>query len=91
MTEERFELKVSVPQDSRFAETLRMLVVHAAQYAGCPPPNAEAFGRSVEEAVQDAFKTCPESRSHDGLDLVIRRNAGPVEVVVCGRTLTINP
>jgi hypothetical protein len=88
----RFELKVSLPYDSRFVETLRLLAVHAARYAGSSEPNAEAFGRSVEEAAQDALRKYPEGEPRDSdLDVVVRRDEGPVEVVIGRRTLTINP
>lgn len=92
MAEASFELNVSVPHEPRFAATLRLLVVHAARYAGCSEPSADAFGRAVEDVVEDACQRCPQDRrASTDLRVVVRRRAGPVEVVVGGRTLTIDP
>jgi hypothetical protein len=47
-----FDVKVSLPYDARFAETVRLLVVQAAQSAGSDVPVAEAFGHTVVEALR---------------------------------------
>ncbi len=87
-----FEFNVSFPYDLRFAETLRLLAVHAAESAGSSGPVAEAFGRTVERVVQDAIKKWPKGSQPDTeLDVVIRRGSGPVEVVIGPRTLTAEP
>ena len=87
-----FELNVSLPYDPRFAETLRLLVVHAAESAGSSGPEAEAFGRTVEQAVQDAIQKWPQgAQAGAELDVIVRRRTGPVEVVIGHRTLTIEP
>jgi hypothetical protein len=82
-----FELNVSIPRDARFAETVRELAVHAAKHVGCSDARAHAFGREVEEATRGYI----ENGSDDGLPLVFRRTAGPVEVLVNGRTLSAEP
>lgn len=92
MTEPCFEMNVSVPHESRFAETLRLLAVLVAKSAGCSEPSAEAFGRTVENAVEEACERCPkDKRASTDLQVVVRRRAGPVEVDVGGQTLTVAP
>lgn len=86
-----FELNVSLPHDSRFAETLRLLVVHAARFAGSPEPDAEAFSRTVEKAVKDAWTAHAGAGPRtEELDVVVRRGAGPVEVRIGARTLELD-
>jgi hypothetical protein len=83
-----FELNVSIPPDPRFAETIRELAVHAAKYAGCSEARAHAFGREVEEATRGHIEN---GRGDAGVPLVFRRTAGPVEVLINGRTLIAEP
>jgi hypothetical protein len=88
VTAETFELSVTLPPDTRFAATAAAIAVHAAQFAGCQPTAAQAFGRDVEEAVRgciDRLRTAPAT-----IPLVVRRDAGPVEVIVDGRTLRVD-
>ena len=85
MTAETFELSVTLPPDPRFAGTAAAIAVHAAQFAGCPPPAAQAFGRDVEDAVRGCIERQPAA-----IPLVVRRDAGPVEVIVDGRTLRVD-
>jgi hypothetical protein len=83
-----FELNVSIPPDPRFAETVRELAVHAARYAGCSEARANAFGLEVEEATRGHIANGGGDAS---VPLVFRRAAGPVEVLVNGRTLIADP
>jgi hypothetical protein len=83
-----FELNVSIPPDPRFAETVRELAVHAAKQAGCSEARAHAFGREVEEATRGYIE---HGGGDAGVPLVFRRAAGPIEVLVNGRTLTAEP
>ena len=80
-----FELKMSIPPDVRFAETVRELAVHAARQSGCSEADAQAFGAEVEDIIREHIETCATGAS---VPLVFRRAAGPVEVLVQGRTLT---
>jgi hypothetical protein len=83
-----FELHVTLPTDTRFAATARELAVHAARHAGCSAASAHTFGAQVEEVLRaylDADGVEPS------IPLVFRRTAGPVEVLINGRTLTIDP
>ena len=84
----RFELNVSLPTDARFAETARELAVHAARHAGCPEAKAHAFGDQVAGAIRAYLET---GDAVGTIPLVLRRTTGPVEVVVNGRTLTLDP
>ena len=81
-----FEFAVSMPREARFAEAVRRLAVQAAQYAGCAAGDVEPFARSVE----DAFQGCLDDVSATAVALMFRRAAGPLEVVVDGRILTLD-
>ena len=81
-----FELTVSVSPDTRFATTVRELVAYAAHYAGCSEADAAVFGRDVEDAVRASL----EGIAGDAIvPITVRRQAGPVEVLVNGHTLTL--
>ncbi len=81
-----FELAVSMPREARFAEAVRRLAVQAAQYAGCAAGDADPFASSVE----DAFQACLGAVPTTAVSLMFRRSAGPLEVVVDGRILTLD-
>ncbi len=85
---EGFELNVSLPTDARFTATARELAVHAAKHAGCTDDRARAFGEEVEGVIRGYLDD-----GHTGatLPLVLRRTSGPVEALVNGRTITIQP
>lgn len=80
-----FELKMSIPPDARFAETVREVAMHAARQSGCSEAEAEAFGAEVEEFIREHIDTCAPGAS---VPLLLRRADGPIEIVVEGRTLT---
>ncbi len=75
----RIDLNLSLPCDPRFAETLRQLAVHAAATCGCPSSAGESFGRSVERVAHEALA---RQRTDGRIAVRIRRDEGPVEVVV---------
>jgi hypothetical protein len=83
-----FEFSLSVPRDARFVSTVRGLAVQAARYASCPDVDAERFGGSVETAVRACIQ---ESSPESDMSVVVRRDAGAVEVRVDGRTVTVQP
>jgi hypothetical protein len=87
-----FEFSLTVPRDARFAQTVRELAVQAATYAGCGESDVETFAASVEQAVLASLAGAAGSTS-DGapITVVMRRDAGPVEVRIDGRTLTVEP
>ena len=80
-----FELNVSLPYDPRFADTARELAIYAARQAGYGEDEARAFGGAVERVIRGHIATGP-SGSH--IPFTVRRAAGPVEVLINGRTLT---
>jgi len=82
-----FEINVSLPSEPRFAETARELAIHAARHAGCGEDEARAFGRDVEGVIRDHMEHVASGAS---IPLVVRRVAGPVEVLVDGRTLILH-
>jgi hypothetical protein len=81
-----FELIVSI-EDSRFVATIGALVDHAAQYAGSSSADAASFSSAVTEALAAALAGRTGSAP---LPVVLRRQAGPLEVVVDGQTLTLD-
>jgi hypothetical protein len=83
----RFELNVSLPSDVRFAETARELAVHAAKHAGYSDARARAIGERVEQIIH----ACLKEGTGTTLPLVVRRTTGPVEILVDGRTLSLDP
>ena len=82
-----FQFSLSVPRDPQFVSTVRKLAVQAARYASCGDGEAEAFGGSVEKAV----RACLQESSGDSIAIIVRRNAGPVEVLVDGHAITVEP
>jgi len=80
-----FEMTVSV-QDDRFAGAVRVLVTSVAAQAGCGAPAAEAFAAAVEVAVRQRLL---EVSAGVLIPIVVRRQDGPVEVLVDGHTLTL--
>jgi hypothetical protein len=87
MNASSFEMRVDLPHDVRFVPTVRALAVYAAQYAGCADGEAEAFGRTVEEAVRGRLETIPADAR---IPIIVRRRSGPVEVLVDQRTIALN-
>ena len=79
-----FEFDVVMPREARFAEAVRRLALQSASYAGGAPGDAEAFAAAVEQA----FHACLSGSAGD-VPLTFRRAAGPVEVVVDGRVLSL--
>jgi len=83
-----YELNVSLPTDVRFTGTARELAVHAAKHAGCTEARALAFGEEVEGVIRGYLESGNISPT---LPLVLRRRSGPVEALINGRTITIEP
>lgn len=81
-----FELTLSLPHDARFVSAVGGLVVHAAQYAGCAPARAETFAREVEALVRCHLA---DPAAPPLVPIVVRLAAGPLEIVVNGRTMTL--
>lgn len=86
MNASSFELTVSVPHDQSFAPMVRGVAEHAAHYAGYAAGDAEAFGRSVEEALRGCMASLPVNGN---LPVIVRCAAGPLEILVNGRALIL--
>ena len=84
----RFELAVSLPADVRFAQTARELVVFAAKQSGCSDARATAWAQEVEEIVRRRFAAPADGEL---VPVVVRLTTGPVQVVVDGRTFSLDP
>jgi len=84
----RFEFSLTVPRDPQFASTVGRLAAQAARYAGCGDAESETFSSSVEKAVRGCLgSACPDGP----ISVVVHRDAGPVEVLVDGRAITVEP
>jgi hypothetical protein len=79
MTTAHFELKVSVPAEARFAETIRDLAAHAARYAGCGENDADRYGRAVRTVLLECLAR-PAARQD--MPVIFRRGGGPVECLI---------
>ena len=82
-----FELTLSLPHDPRFASTVRDLAVHAAQHVGCGQAKAEAFGRAAEELLRDRLAALAPD---DDVPVVVRRVAGPLELLIDECVITLD-
>jgi hypothetical protein len=83
-----FAFTISVPRDPQFVSMVRGLAVQAARYAACGNAEAETFALSVEAAVQ----ACLRETSHNAsISVVVRRDAGPLEFLIDGRTVAVEP
>ena len=84
----RLELNVSLPSDVRFLSTVREIVVHAAKHAGCSDAQAQALGKDVESRVN---RDLAAGEVGGSIPVMVRWGDGPVEVVVNGRPVSIDP
>jgi hypothetical protein len=83
-----FAFTISVPRDVQFVPMVRGLAVQAARYAACGHADAEAFAGSVEAAVHACLR---EGSTVATISVVVRRDAGPLEFLVDGRTIAVEP
>jgi hypothetical protein len=79
------ELVLSLPRDERYAETAAAVAAHAARQAGHAASVADAFGRRVDARVRELLRAA----GPDLLAVVVRRENGPVQVLVSGHVLTL--
>lgn len=82
-----FELTVSVSRDERLAATIGDLVRCAVHNAGSDGAAADTFVRQVEDVVRASLHG---GDSGGMLAVTLRSRAGAVEVLVGGRTLTLD-
>jgi hypothetical protein len=83
----RFQIDVTVPRQARFVPTVRDLAVQAARFAGCSPPDADAFGHSVAAVVGDQLQ---RGTPDTPMAIVVRRDDGPLEVLVDEQTISLD-
>ena len=86
MDGENFELTVSV-QDDQYAGAVVALVDSVARQVGCGPEAAAAFAASVDAALR---RSLAQQRVGELLPVLVRRQDGPVEVLINGDRLTLN-
>ena len=85
-TSQPFELRLTMPCDDRFADTLQALVIFAAETTGSSHADAAALGQRAVRAVSDfsvahSHATC--------VPVVLRRRTGALEVTVAERVLPL--
>ena len=83
-----FELRVSLPGDSRYVAMLRDLAVHGAKQAGHSEADADAFGRRVEQAARESLDG---SSSTADIPVTVRCAEGPVEVTIGSCCVSTTP
>jgi hypothetical protein len=83
-----FEFTISVPRDAQFVSMVRGLAVQAARYAACGHSDAETFAVSVEAAVRAVLR---EPSADATMSVIVRRDAGPLEFLIDGRTVAVEP
>jgi hypothetical protein len=83
-----FEFTLSVPRDPQFVSMVRGLAVQAARYAACGSSETETFAVSVEAAVHACLR---ETSPAATISVVVRRDAGPLEFLIDGRTIAVEP
>ena len=86
MNSTTFEMTVSL-DDERLVGAVGVLVLQAAAYAGCPSGDAAQFAKTVQDAITASLG---EPRDQPLLPVIVRRRSGPIEVVMNGRTLTLD-
>ena len=79
-----FDLALQLPPDGGFAPMVRDLALHGARQAGCAEAMCVAFGREVENAARDVLSSATAT-----VAVAVRRDAGPVEIVIGSRTLRL--
>jgi hypothetical protein len=82
----KFQFNVSVPLNNGGATIAGKLAVQAARYAGCPEAGAAGFGVAVEEAVRAQVN----GSAGGAVAIVVRRDDGPVEVLIGTRTVALD-
>jgi len=84
----RFQFRLSVPRDAQFVSMVRGLAVQAARYASCKDGEVESFAGSVEAAVRACLR---DASAGNVISVTVQRNAGPLEVLIDGRAVTVQP
>lgn len=79
-----------MPREARFGEAARRLALQSAQYAGSPAGDAAAFAAAVEQAFQACLGRAGGQAPAGDVALTFRRAAGPLEVVIEGRVLSLS-
>jgi hypothetical protein len=67
---------------------VRGLAVQAARYAAFGNAETETFAVSVEAAVHACLRDASHSAS---ISVIVRRDAGPLEFLIDGRTIAVEP
>jgi hypothetical protein len=83
-----FQFTISVPREAQFVPMVRSLAMQAARYASCATTEAEAFAGSVEAAVRASLR---ETSLNASISVVVRRDAGPLEFLIDGRSIAVEP
>jgi len=77
-----------VPRGSQFVAIVREFAAHAARYAQCSEADTDRFAGSVERAVRECLGHAAPDRV---INIEVQRNAGPLQFLVDGRAITVDP
>ena len=83
-----FEFTISLPRDPQFVSMVRGLAMHAARYASCVNTDDETIAATVEAALHACMREATPSAT---ISVVVRREAGPLEFLIDGRTIAVEP
>jgi hypothetical protein len=83
-----FHFSILVPRGARFASTVREIAAQAARYANCSAADADRFAVKVESAVHACLGEDTPDRA---IQIVVQRNMGPLEFLVDGRVIAVDP
>jgi hypothetical protein len=88
--EATFDVTLTLTADADYPRMMRELALHAARVCGCTDDRAAAFAREVEDVLRE---TIARAAHTGGVAVSVRRNAGPIEVIVGAgrdaRTITL--
>jgi len=74
-----FGMKVSLPRDERYVDTVRLIAVESAREAGCDVAPAEAFAGRVADAARICLTT-PQSKPH--VTIAVERETDALVVTI---------
>lgn len=81
-----FEMKVSLPRDTRYVATARLIAVQSARDAGCEGGPAEAFAGRVEDVARTCLSASP-SKPH--VMMAVEREPDALVVTIDHHTMRL--
>jgi len=84
---EVLEMEMSLPHDVRLAAAIRTVAMQAAQSAGCADQRAEAFAKSVEDAVRAQLEQVADGST---VPVVLRLTTTPLQIQIASQIITLD-